>query len=369
MKIKCTKERLLQATTTAERISGKNLTLPVLNALLLEASGKSFVIKATNLELGIEVSVPAEVEAEGSVAVSGSVLHGTLGALVGDPPVVLAERDGNLLVEAGGGAATLKGKPADDFPTIPKLTEAESFTVPAERFARGVRSVVYSASVSAIKPEQASVYLYKDNNQLCFVATDSFRLAEKKIEVGGSVPDFDPILVPARNMVEILRVLDQVGGDVEIRLGGSQIAFQLDGVYLTSRLVDGAFPDYRQVIPKNAVTEVVVLKQDIVQLFKKLSVFSDTSNQVSLHLEPGKGGDAFRLEARNADVGETKDGLAGEVTGDPLDINFNYRYIAECFSSIPTDSVTLSFSGLGRPLVVRGLSDPSFLYLVMPMNK
>jgi len=367
MKIRCTKDRLLEGVTIAERISGKNLTLPVLNGILIETQGKQLTLKATNLELGVEIVIPADVEQEGKISVSGSVLHGVLSSVPGDSPVTLTENGGNLSIAAGGGSATLKGQVTEDFPTIPRLSDAHVFTLEAGEFARGVRSVIYSASASTIKPEQASVYIYRDNKDVCFAATDSFRLAEKKIEVKEGVPEFDPLLIPARNLSEVLRVLEASGGSVEVHVGDSQIAFRVDGIYITSRLVDGVFPDYRQVIPKNAITEAVVLKQDLVQVFKKLSVFADKSNQVSFHLEPAK--KSFVLEARNADVGETQDSLLGQVTGDPLDINFNYRYVAECFQSIPTDSVSFSFGGLGKPLIIRGASDPSFLYLVMPMNK
>lgn len=367
MKIVCTKDRLAEGIAIAERVSGKNLTLPVLNCILLEATSKLFMVRATNLELGIEVVIPAEVEGEGKIAVSGGVLHGTLGASLNTGPVTLKESEGNLLVQSGEGGSTLKGQSADDFPVIPQLSDAQVFSLPKEHFIRGIRSVVYSASVSSIKPEQTSVYIYQDNDAIVFVATDSFRLAEKRVVVGAEMVEFDPILIPARNTIEILRVLEQSEGDaVEIRLRNSQIALKIDGVYLTSRLVDGVFPDYRQVIPKSGVTEAVVLKQDLVQVLKKLSIFADKSNQVSMHLKPGG---LFTLEARNADVGESTDTLAGSVTGDPLDINFNYRYIVDCFQSIPTDSVTLTFGGLGKPLIIRGMGDSSFLYLVMPMNK
>ena len=368
MKITCTKERLVEGIAIAERISGKNLTLPVLNCVLLESVGKQFVVRATNLELGVEVMIPAEVEGEGKIAVSGSVLHGTLGASLNTSPVTLKESDGNLLVKSGEGDSTIKGQSVEDFPVIPQLSEAQTFSLPKEHLIRGIRSVAYSASVSSIKPEQTSIYIYQDNDAIVFVATDSFRLAEKRVVVGTKIPDFESILIPARNTTEVLRILEQSSGDsVEVRLQSSQIAFKIDGIYLTSRLVGGTFPDYRQVIPKNNVVEAVVLKQDFVQVLKKLAIFADKSNQVGMHLKPSD--NSFTLDARNADVGESMDTLTGSVTGDPLDINFNYRYIVDCFQSIPTDSVTLSFGGLGKPLVIRGVSDPSFLYLVMPMNK
>lgn len=368
MKITCTKERLLEGISIAEKISGKNLTLSVLNGVLLEATGKQFFIKATNLELGVEITIPADVEKEGKIVVPGSVLHGTLGAMFGVSPVTLKEINGNLTVLSPEGGATIKGQAVEDFPLIPKLTNGQTFILPTEHLIRGIRSVVYSASVSSIKPEQTSICIYQEDRGLVFTATDSFRLAEKKIAVSATIPEFDSILIPARNTVEILRVLEQSKNEtVEIRLLRSQIAFKVDGVYLTSRLVDGVFPDYRQVIPKNFVTEAVVLKQDFVQVLKKLAIFADKSNQISMHLSPSE--KTFILEARNADVGESRDTLRGSVTGDPLDINFNYRYIVDCFQSIGSDSVTLSFGGIGRPLAIRGVSDASFLYLAMPMNK
>lgn len=368
MKITCTRERLIQGITIAERVSGKNLTLPVLNCVLLEVVGGRLCVRATNLELGVEVVIPAELSGEGKIAVSGSVLVGVLGSLSHNGPVTLVAEGGNIVLQSPQGISTIKGQPADDFPVIPQLSEAKSFTLPKDHLIRGIRNVVYSASTSSIKPEQTSIYIYADDGCIVFAATDSFRLAEKRVEVKGEVPNFEPLLVPARNAVDLLRVLEAVPEEhAEVRLLSNQIALRLGNVYVTSRLTDGTFPDYRQVIPKQTVAEAVLLKQDVIQVLKKLSIFADKSSQVSVHVKPASGVCSF--ESRSADVGESEDVLRGTVTGEPLDINFNYRYLLDCFQSLPVDSVKFSFGGVGRPLVIRGVSDPSFLYLVMPMNK
>jgi len=301
------------------------------------------------------------------MAVPGSVLLNTLSALYEGKTVTLAERGGNLLIKTPHGTTTIKAQPHEDFPSIPKPTGAKTFTLPAEMLTEGFRSVWYSASISSVKPELSSVYVYPYDGKTYFVATDSFRLAEKAIVSKSGVPEFDALLVPFKNIGEIIRVLEQVRGDVSVSLTQNQISFSFDETYLTSRLVDGTFPDYKQIIPKEFVTEATVLKQDLLNILKKTTVFSDNFHQVRFKLDPEK--KVFTLSSKNSDVGEAIDDVPASLSGDPLEISFNYKYLLDVFQSIHTDSVTLSFSGKSRPLVIRGVAEPSFLYLVMPMNK
>jgi DNA polymerase III subunit beta len=366
MKLTCNKERLIEGVEIVGRVSGKNLTLPVLNHILLDAESSQLVLRSTNLEVGIEVTLNTKVLSPGRIAISGMVLLGTLSSVRGDS-VTLEEREGNLLVTTSIGSTLIKALPADDFPSLPKVSEGEVFTVAASALVTSLRSVVFSASTSAIKPEQASIYLYPDRNRLVSVATDSFRLAEKMVEFTHELPDFDPVLVPVKNALEALRLLETQEGEVELRITRSQLSFSCGNIYFTTRLIDGSFPDYRQVIPKTAITEALILRQDLAALFKKAALFSGVTNQVIFRIVPKE--KSFTLEARSAEVGEMNDALSATLKGEPLDIHFNYRYVADCLSIIPTDSVSLSFSGLGRPLIIRGVGDATFLYLVMPMNK
>lgn len=366
MKIECLKDKLSQAVQKAEKITGKNLTLPVLSCILLDAQKNNLVIRATNLDLGIELTLPVKTETQGIVAVPGGVLSHYINSLYGEKSVKLELSDSNLIVSTAGNLTTIKAQNHEDFPTIPKIEDGKSFTVGAEEFLRGLRSVWYSSATSSMKPELSSVFIYPDEENLVFVATDSFRLAEKKIKVKKG-KDFSQILIPFKNIPEIIRIFEDVKDEIVVHLNKNQISLQYDGIYLTSRVVDGAFPDYKQILPKEFKTEAVVLKQDFINSLKLANIFSDSFHQVNMKVDPLK--KIFEIKTRNADVGENINKLDAALSGEPIDIHFNYKYIVDCFQSIDSDSVSLQWNAPNRPMVMQGVSDRSFTYLVMPMNK
>lgn len=366
MKIECIKEKLQKAVNKAEKITSKNLTLPILSCLLIEASGQNVVIKSTNLDLGIEISFTAKVEQEGSVAIPASVLNNYLSSAPNAQTVVLETKEGNLCISSKEGSTLIKSHASEDFPLIPLVPKESVFRIKAQDMVQGLRAVWYSSSVSSIKPELASVYIYQNAGSIYFVATDSFRLAEKRI-INKSKVDFTPILIPYKNITEIIRVLEDSDEEVEIAVTKNQISFSFSGTYLTSRVIEGVFPDYKQIIPKEFSTEATLLKQDLLNVLRLVNIFADKFNQVSFKVTPGK--KELELSSRNADVGESTEKLKGSITGEGLEIHFNYKYIVDCFQSITTDSVTLRFTGAHRPLLISGAGDTSFAYLVMPMNR
>lgn len=366
MKITCSKRKLHSLIVKAEKISGKNSTLPVLSCLILEAKGSSLFIRSTNLDLGIEIDISVKVEKDGIVAIPSSLFVQFI-SNVNEEENISLEFDGkNLLVTSSKNETIIKSLSNEDFPIIPKLDNAKNCIISSESLINGLKSVWYSASVSSIKPELSSVYLYPKENNLIFVATDSFRLAEKKIKTK-ELENFESVLIPFRNVAEIIRVFDDVEGDVEVRFGGGQVAFVCNGIYLVSRIVDGTFPDYGQIIPKENTTEIIVLKQDLIQALKLSNIFSDNFNQVTLVVKPSDG--IFEIRSKNIDKGENKNLVDGTLRGDDIEISFNHKYLSDCFGSINSDSITLTFNGKTKPIVVRGVGDSSFLYLTMPLNK
>jgi len=184
MKTECNIEKIRNAIFQSERITGKNLTLPILNSILLIASQKSLKFRATNLSLGVEIEIPAKVEKEGIVAVSGSVLVGVFSNIFQNENVFLVGEGGNLLIKTKKSQIKVKGQVPDDFPTIPVIS-GTIFKIESKKLTNGIKSVYYSSSVSDIKPEISSVYVYSNEDNLVFVSTDSFRLAEKKIRIKG----------------------------------------------------------------------------------------------------------------------------------------------------------------------------------------
>ena len=366
MKIECIKDKLIEAVAKADRLTGKNLSLPILSCVDVTTGKNSLVIRATNLDCGIEIKIPAKVEAEGEIALQGAVLNSLLAGLPKEKNIILQSKDGNVLVSTSGNTTLIKTFAPDDFPTIPKLEGVKSIEVSPKILVKGFKSVVYSASTSTVKPELSSVFVYKDGGELVFVSTDSFRLAEKRVKIKETL-DFPSVIIPGKNVNDIIRTLEGMTEDVRVLFDKNQIAFETKDVYLMSRVIDATFPDYKQIIPKVFVTEVVVLKQDLMDSLKTSHVFSDKFNQVNVKALPSK--KAFTISTKNSDIGEYTNTIDSSVTGQDVDINFNHKYLSDCFQSIDSDSLSISISGANKPLVMRGVSDKSFTYLVMPMNR
>lgn len=364
MKLTTTKEKILDAVLLVERITGKKESLPVLACILFEAQ-KDLTIRATNLEAGIEVSVQADIEDKGRVAVPAGILSSTLRSVSGEK-VSFKLEEGNLIVSTKGTRTLIKAVPHDEFPSLTKVDDKKTITVPREEFLRGLQSVSYAASPSMIRPELGSVYIYIKEGSLLCVATDSFRLAEKKIPIGSKGEG--EFLIPLKHAQELAHVLEHITApSIEISTGDAQLSITGDGARYMSRVVEGNFPNYKEIIPKEFSTEATVLKGDAIEMLKKARVFSGTDQHVGLHVYPKR--KIFTATARSADIGEMSDTIDAALSGDDLDINFHIGYVADCMQSIQSDSLTFGFSGAGRPLVIRGSSDASFLYLVMPLNR
>ena len=365
MKFESTTEQLLSAVSLSARFIEKRANLPVLGSILIVAEKGGLVLRATNLECGVEVSVPAKVTEEGTVAIPAAILAGFLSNARGKS-ISAVLSGGTLKLEADRVSASIKTIPYEDFPILPQVAATTSLTIKSSDLAKLIRSVVYCASTSAIKPELQSILIYTEGGKLIAAATDSFRLAEKSVSLKNSstVPQ---LLIPARNAIELYRILESASGDTELYYNEHQISTHIGPVYYTSRLIEGAFPNYRQIVPKSFSTEAVVLREDISSALKSLSLFADKLSQVSLAVEPSK--KSVLLTSRNPDVGEQISTLRATISGEAMAMNFNGRYLADSLQAIAGESVRLNSNGPGKPLLVKDAADDSFFYLAMPMNR
>jgi DNA polymerase-3 subunit beta len=366
MKVECILEKLKHAVNLVEKVSGKNLTLPILGSILIQTDEKGLILRATNLNIGAEIIIPAKITEHGAVAVSAQLLTQICNGLNGDVPVVLSLINENLIIQTKTSKMTLKSMSIEDFPTLPKISEGDHAEFPVDVFTLGVKSVYYAAAISDIKPEIASIYIYSEDNHLVFVATDAFRLAEKKIKISQNI-NLPELLIPAKYAVEITRIIQDFSGNLQVIVGENQISFSVENMYITSRLTGGSYPNYRQIMPKESKTEMVVLKSDVVSLVKTLMVFSDKFNQIDLVLNPGE--NQCVVTCHNQDTGEGIVTLQAAISGNPLETRINHRYLTDALQSITTDSLSLSFTEPNKPMIVKGIGDTSFTYLVMPMNR
>lgn len=367
MKLECVKDRLKEAVSLAEKISGRNLTLPILSTILLETKNKNLIIKSTNLEIGIELEIPAKIEKSGVVAVNASILLNYLNNLNKEEKITLELDNNNLKLSTESTHTIIKSLSAEDFPIIPKINPDGGFEIKADDFMVGLQSVVFASAVSDIKPEISSVYIHNNQQELIFVATDSFRLAEKKITVNNLNNNIN-IIVPFKNINELIRVLTSLNNkQVIVSYNKNQLTIQTDDLYLTLRVIDGNYPDYKQIIPVKFNTELNIKKDDFVSLLKLATVFSDRFNQIDLTFKPDS--NTLELLSYNQEVGENKSSLVIKIKGEPLIISFNAKYLIDCLSSFSDQTINLRFTEANRPLMIEGIADNSFHYLVMPINK
>ncbi|MFA6315497.1 MAG: DNA polymerase III subunit beta [Candidatus Paceibacterota bacterium] len=368
MKLEINFQKLKNAIQLIERISGKHMTLQVLSCILLDVSKNTATFKATNLDIGIEIKVPVKSSEDAVLAIPAHIISSFVSQVFDQNQTVTLETvAGNLHIITSKSKGVIKTVPPEDFPTIPVVTDGLETTISANLLVSGLKSVAYSSSVSSVKPELSSVYIYKESEHMVFVATDSFRLAEKKVKIPTS-SKMNDVLIPFKNISEIIRILESMGDMVKIKMNKNLISFEVDGVYAVSRIIDGVFPDYRQIVPKNYSTEVVVLKQDLLNALKISNIFSDKFNQIHVTVDPKA--KLFEIQTKNNDVGENITAIDAALSGERVEINFNYKYIVDCFQSIDADSVALQLGGINRPMVIRPVSgDQTFMYLAMPMNR
>ena len=366
MDFQTSKAQLEKAILIAERLTGKKESLPVLSCVVVEAEEKKVTLRATNLEAGVDISLPASVASKGTLAVPAGILRETVKTVPGDT-IHLKEADGNLSVEARGSKNVLKTIPHEEFPGLPAATEKKGIPLPREKLLEAMEAVIYAASPSMIRPELGSVYLSVGEGVLVTVATDSFRLAEKTVK-RLSEKEQGELLIPLRHAQELLHILERISDeDVVLIVEDTQLTVLGGSVRFISRVIDAQFPNYKEIIPKSFTTEATLLKSDFAEVLRKARVFSGTDQHVGFHIYPKR--KIFTAIARSAEVGEMSDSIDAALSGDDIDINFHIGYLSDCLQSVPSDSITLSFAGAGRPLVIRGVSDASFMYLVMPLNR
>lgn len=357
--------QLVKALELITKISTKHVTLPVLQCVLITVTEDKIIFKATNLELSIEVVIKGRINEVGTIAIPASTFLQSI-QYINQSDVTLRVEEGVLLIESKQTSTSIKSIAADEFPNIHKL-EGNGILLNRSLFALGIKTTAFAASQSSIKPELGSVYIQQKKEQtLTFVSTDSFRLMEKTVAQKGVILN-QSFLVPQKNAVELARICDLLASDPLLIVTENQCAldFSEEGVYLTSRLVSGSFPDYEQIIPKEYVTKVTLFKNDLQSAFKKTSVFLNKFLQVSLTVTEK----TVTISSQNNEVGHITDTINAVVEGEELSLNFNQQYVIEPLSHISEESLILNFAGIGRPLVITGVSDKSLRYLVMPMNR
>jgi DNA polymerase-3 subunit beta len=368
MKFECSHEKFYSAVSRAEKITGKHPTLPVLSCILCTASSDGRItFRATNLHSGVEISIPAKVTTPGVCALPGNYLAQTLSGIL-ENEIINCETDGEMFILQTIKTHTkLKTLPIDDFPELPKKDNTKpEITIPIKDFITGIKSVIFAGSNSDIKPELSSIYIYGKEKNIYFVATDAFRLAEKKIPFK-QAEALDSFLLPIKNAQDILKIVSESDESIQIMINDHQIYIELPNIFITAQLTNGNFPDYTKIIPNEQNTQVIILKNDLTQTLKTLPLFLNNYNHMHIIVDPTN--HKLLLDAENTLVGEIHTTLDAVIQGNEIETGLNARYIQEVLNIIQSDSLYFEWMEPRKPLMIRGQHDTSFLYLVMPWNR
>jgi DNA polymerase III subunit beta len=370
MKIECLKDKFKKALTLSEKSVGKNLSLPILSSVVLVVkNGKTF-LKSTNLETGLEVEFSSKIKTEGKVAFNPSVVLGVLTNIKNNEIIELEKKDNILNIITSSGLFTVKTYSLEDFPVIPKINSNNIIYIKSVDFINSIKSVIFAASISDIKPEISSIYINYHQNNLFFVATDSFRLAEKSVSFIDLKGDIDSIIVPFKNINNILRVFEGVEDDLKLSITNNQISIYSSTIHLTSRIIDGIYPDYNQIMPKLFDWEININREEFIQALKISNIFSDKFNQILITLNPKQ--QKINLESENQDVGTGKIEINVNILkqdNQERKIRFNAKYLLDCFQIINSDDVFLGLNETNQPIMIKESNNETFKYIVMPINR
>lgn len=365
MKIIIVQENLKSALVVCGRAVGNSSSLPVLGNLLLGTQDGMLKISATNLEIGITQKVRCKVESDGSVSLPAKLLTEVVSSLPQGPITLESTTDG-LKVVAGKFRTTLKTVSPEDFPMVNDKVPEKNFSVPTEGFKRGLERVVFSVSTNETQAELCGVNIVSKTGELVITGTDRYRLAESKLIIPETknYPLFS-IIVPSRAVMEVLKVLHDNVKEVCVGVADNQAIFLVGETVITTRLVDGQYPEYEAIIPKEFSVTITANKHDLLAALKTVAVFAKSSSGVSVSYEADKD---LVFSAKSQDTGEGTVEVSATVEGRSDTVLFNHKYLLDMLPFLTSEDVCIKLNNPSAPVVFSGVDDKNYLYLVMPIK-
>ena len=366
-------KELKKGLSFTEKITGKNLTLPILNNLLIEALPNLLKISSTDLEVGIEWWGHCKTEKEGSIAVPAKFISQLVGVLP-EEKIDIKTKGNTLLIEGKNIKTQIKGFSSDEFPIIPKFLKDIYIEMDGKNLKDGLISVVDMVSTSQVKPEISGVYFSFNKGSIKLVATDSFRLTEKTIK-----DDFKNLfekeinfILPQKTTRELINILPEEEGEkIRIYFSESQVMFETflpnsthPEINLVSRQIDGEYPSYEEIIPKTSKTKIILNKDEFVKQIKMAGLFGGKTNEVLIKV----GENNIEIKSQDDEIGESELSMSAITEGDEVKVSFNYRFILDALTNIKSSEISFEMQGNDRPALIKPVGDASYLYVVMPIR-
>ena len=372
MKLLILQEKLKEGLNIIERISMKSLILPILNNTLLKTEKNFLKLSATDLEIGINWWSLAKIEKEGEIVLPIRVLSNFFN-LVPNKQVSLEKKDQYLIIECENFKTQIKGFSQEDFPVIPQISQEDVIELEIDRFCQGLSCVVDVALPSQVRPEISGVYFSFQKDQVKLTTTDSFRLSEKTLPMEKKLEKEISFILPQKTAKEIINIFNEKEGKLKIYFSPNQVLFENQmtetphpHIQLMSKLIEGEYPNYQEIIPKKYQTQVVLNKQDFFSQIKLASLLSGKINEVKLKISPKKS--EVEILSQNPELGEHHSALKGKINGESLEVSFNYKFLLDGLLNIKTPEVSFELSKEEGPAVLKPVDDPNYLYVVMPIK-
>lgn len=368
MKIICTQENLNHGLAVVSQAVGTDATLPVLANVLIQTEGGQLKLSATDIKTGITVKIRGKVEEAGSVTVPAKLLSEYVRSLPQEN-IILHAQEKILKIECGDFKATLNGIDPEEFPLIPRIKDHQICSVNASDFVAMVAKVVFAAAADESRPELAGVFMSFAGSQLILAATDSYRLAEGIIE--GAKTEGKPrnAIVPARTFTELLHVIGQDTEEkITISLAENEMMFEYGDSSLVTRLVEGQYPDYKQIIPDNFQTQAVYDREQLLQSIKVTGLFSRVGAN-DIRFEFNVKAQTTALEASSSQVGQNTSKLKAKIKGETSEVIFNHRYLLDGLNCIKDEQVQFLTNSSSGPGVFKSTTKDGYTYVVMPIKQ
>ena len=362
LQVSCARDELVAALAVVSRGLSSRSAVQILSGILLRADGSELHLAATDMELSLRTSLDARVRGDGAVVVPGRLLV-DLARLLPDREVLLEQvaEENVLRVQCGSAEYRLRTYAVDDFPRLPDVDAVPLSSVEAEPLLETIARVSRSASRDESRPVLTGILARFEGGKLVMAATDSYRLSVKETPLAEGAPELEAI-IPARALDELRRI---AAGAEQVQVGvqENQVVFGIDGVWLTTRRIDGQFPNYKQLLPENFEHEVRLPRDEVLDVVRRTAVMAQRNSPLRLRFEEGE----LTVSAQTQDVGESRETLPVAFSGGTLEIGFNAEFLREGVESIEGDDVKLKLISPLRPAVLQG-TDADFTYLIMPIR-
>jgi len=372
MKIEVLKDNLKKGLEIVEKIAKKNLTLPALSNVLLSCEGNFLRLDTTDLETSISWWLLAKIEEEGKIAIPATFFS-SLVSLLKEEKIQLRSQDKNLILETKSQTTQIQGMDSEEFPIIPKIEKEEIVKISNRKLLEALGQIIEIPSVSQIRPEISGIYFSFKKDLLKVVGTDSFRLAEKTVALKGEIKKEVSFILPQDAVRELINILSQKEGHTIIYFSPNQILFENieEGtshpqVQVLSRLIEGEYPKYQEIIPKKYKTEIIAKKDDLQNQLKQAGLFGGKISEVKLTVQPKD--NQLKIYSESPEVGKNESYLPIKIKGEPIEISFNYRFLISGLQNIKSSEVIFELNGEDGPGVLKPVGDESYIYVSMPIK-